>query len=67
MQGKDIVGDLLHYPRQSWVRAFFKEDCKCDAVENNTCETINSWILVPRHKSIITMLEDIRRKIMVEQ
>ncbi|KAF3627731.1 hypothetical protein FXO37_29718 [Capsicum annuum] len=28
MQGKDIVGDLLHYPRQSWVRAFFKEDCQ---------------------------------------
>ncbi|KAF3665041.1 putative synaptotagmin-5-like [Capsicum annuum] len=64
MQGKDIVCDLLHYPRQSWVRSFLKEDCKCDVVENNMCETFKSWILIPRHKSIITMLEDIRRKIM---
>ena len=27
------------------------------------CETFNSWILVPRHKSIISMLEEIRRKV----
>ncbi|KAF3645679.1 hypothetical protein FXO38_19525 [Capsicum annuum] len=64
MQSKDLVGDLLHYPRQSWVRAFVNEDCKCDAVENNMRETFTSWILVPRNKSIITMLEDIKRKIM---
>ncbi|XP_070017886.1 uncharacterized protein [Nicotiana sylvestris] len=31
--------------------------------ENNMCETFNSWILAPRHKSIITMLEDIRHKV----
>ncbi|PHU22950.1 hypothetical protein BC332_08057 [Capsicum chinense] len=64
MQGKDIVCDLLHYPRQSWVRSFLKKDCKCDVVENNMCETFKSWILISRHKSIIIMLEDIRRKIM---
>ena len=28
------------------------------------CETFNSWILVARHKTIITMLEEIRHKIM---
>ncbi|KAM3270430.1 hypothetical protein P3S67_028632 [Capsicum chacoense] len=64
MQGKDIIGDLLHYPRQSRVRVFFKEDCKYDAVENDMCEIFNSWILIPGHKSVITMLEDIMRKIM---
>ncbi|PHU04269.1 hypothetical protein BC332_25091 [Capsicum chinense] len=33
-------------------------------VENNMCETFNSWIVGPRHKSMISMLEDIRHKIM---
>ncbi|KAG5568403.1 hypothetical protein H5410_064584 [Solanum commersonii] len=62
--GNEINDDLLHYPQVSWVRAFFQEHSKCDAVENNMCETFNSWILSCRHKSIITMLEEIRRKLM---
>ncbi|KAG5580889.1 hypothetical protein H5410_051516 [Solanum commersonii] len=62
--GNEINDDLLHYPQVSWVRAFFREHSKCDAVENNMCETFNSWILSCRHKSIITMLEEIRRKLM---
>lgn len=48
-------------------KAYFKEHSKCDIVENNMCETFNSWILAPRHKSVITMLEDIRHKIMNRQ
>ncbi|XP_049390426.1 uncharacterized protein LOC125854873 [Solanum stenotomum] len=62
--GNEINDDLLHYPQVSWVRAFFQEHSKYDAVENNMCETFNSWILSCRHKSIITMLEEIRRKLM---
>ncbi|KAG5601624.1 hypothetical protein H5410_032994 [Solanum commersonii] len=62
--GNESNDDLLHYPQVSWVRAFFQEHSKCDAVENNMCETFNSWILSYRHKSIITMLEEIRRKLM---
>ncbi|XP_055809528.1 uncharacterized protein LOC129879828 [Solanum dulcamara] len=61
---KDICADLLHYPKVSWVRAFFQEHSKCDIVENNMCETFKSWIISCRHKSIITMLEEIRRKMM---
>ncbi|KAG5617893.1 hypothetical protein H5410_017717 [Solanum commersonii] len=34
-------------------------------VKNNMCEAFNSWILSCRHKSIITMLEKIRRKLMI--
>ncbi|WMV07235.1 hypothetical protein MTR67_000620 [Solanum verrucosum] len=33
--GNEINDDLLHYPQVSWVRAFFQEHSKCDAVENN--------------------------------
>nr|XP_009772176.1 PREDICTED: uncharacterized protein LOC104222632 [Nicotiana sylvestris] len=59
-----IIEDLLRYPKQYWCRAFFKDWSKCDSVENNMCETFNSWILSARHKSIITMLEEIRVKVM---
>ncbi|XP_075074387.1 uncharacterized protein LOC142161992 [Nicotiana tabacum] len=45
-------------------KAFFKDWSKCDSVENNMCETFNNWILSARHKSIITMLEEIRVKVM---
>ncbi|KAG5574775.1 hypothetical protein H5410_054909 [Solanum commersonii] len=61
---KKICGDLLHYEKKTWCKAYFKEHAKCDVVENNMCETFYSWILAARHKSIITMLEEIRHKIM---
>ncbi|XP_059306965.1 uncharacterized protein LOC132058500 [Lycium ferocissimum] len=62
--GKDICEDLLQFNKEHWCRAYFREHSKCDVVENNMCETFNSWILVARHKSIITMLEEIRHKVM---
>ncbi|KAG5572231.1 hypothetical protein H5410_061997 [Solanum commersonii] len=61
---KEIIEDLLHYDPKNWSRAFFQTHSKCDVVENNLCETFNSWILAARHKSIITMLEVIRHKMM---
>ncbi|KAG5579914.1 hypothetical protein H5410_050541 [Solanum commersonii] len=61
---KKICGDLLHYEKKTWCKTYFKEHAKCDVVENNICETFNSWILAARHKSIITMLKEIRHKIM---
>ncbi|WMV49330.1 hypothetical protein MTR67_042715 [Solanum verrucosum] len=61
---KKNCGDLLHYEKKTWCKAYFKEHAKCDIVENNMCETFNSWILAARHKSVITMLEEIRHKIM---
>ena len=64
LSNKNICGDLLHYERKTWCKTYFKEHAKSDIVENNMCETFNSWILAARHKSIITMLEEIRHKIM---
>ncbi|XP_049414780.1 uncharacterized protein LOC125877564 [Solanum stenotomum] len=61
---KEITKDLLHYDPRNWSRAFFQTHSKCEVVENNMCETFNSWILAARHKSIITMLENIRHKMM---
>ncbi|KAG5572200.1 hypothetical protein H5410_061966 [Solanum commersonii] len=62
--GESIVEALLKYNKEAWCRAFFKERRKCDVVENNMCKTFNSWILAARFKSIITMLEEIRVKVM---
>lgn len=55
MLGRNICEDVLDYNKEVWVRAYFSPVSKCDVVENNMCETFNSWIVVPRHKSIITM------------
>ncbi|XP_065851814.1 uncharacterized protein [Euphorbia lathyris] len=39
-------------------------DNKIDVVDNNMSETFNGWILAARHKTIISMLEEIRIKCM---
>nr|GEW86425.1 hypothetical protein [Tanacetum cinerariifolium] len=44
----------------SWSRAFFEMDRRCAAFENGISESFNRVILEPRHKPIITMLEEIR-------
>ncbi|XP_031101839.1 uncharacterized protein LOC116005739 [Ipomoea triloba] len=52
--------DLDKYPMQSWCKAYFKEDVKCDMVDNNLNEAFNKTLLNARSKFIIPMLEDIR-------
>jgi hypothetical protein len=48
-----------------WSRAWFKLGSECDSVENNICESFNKWIVQSRYLPIISMLEAIRRKVMV--
>ncbi|GJS59076.1 zinc finger, PMZ-type containing protein, partial [Tanacetum coccineum] len=47
-----------------WSRVFFEIDRKCAAFENEISKSFNRAILGPRHKPIITMLEEIRLYIM---
>ena len=47
-----------------WSRAWFKIGSNCDSVDN-MCETFNKWIVEARFFPIVTMLETIRRKVMV--
>lgn len=61
---EDVVRHLLHYPAQSWCRAYFDIVCKNMAVDNNFTESFNAWILDARYKPIIKMLEDISVKVM---
>jgi len=56
---------ILNTHPQHWSRALFKLGSNCDSVDNNLCESFNKWIVEARFFPIITMLEAIRRKIMV--
>ncbi|XP_060170969.1 uncharacterized protein LOC132601938 [Lycium barbarum] len=56
--------DLLHYPPQSWCRAYLDTKCKNMMVDNNFTESFNSWILEARRMPISRMLEEIRTKVM---
>lgn len=48
-----------------WSRAWFKLGSDCDSVDNNICESFNKWIVQARYLPIISMLEAIRRKVMM--
>ncbi|KAG5628324.1 hypothetical protein H5410_000041 [Solanum commersonii] len=50
-------------PFQSWTRALFRTNTKCDMLLNNLCESFNMYILDARDKAIITMLEMIKKHV----
>lgn len=56
---------ILNTHPQHWSRAWFRLGNNCDSVDNNLCESFNKWIVEARYFPIITMLEAIRRKVMV--
>lgn len=56
---------IMNTHPQHLSRAWFKVGSNCDSVDNNLCESFNKWILEARFFPIITMLETIRRKVMV--
>nr|XP_009795187.1 PREDICTED: uncharacterized protein LOC104241918 [Nicotiana sylvestris] len=63
--GHNICENLVKYNKERWCEAFFQTFSKCDSGDNNMCESFNAWILGPRHKTIISMLEEIRVKVMI--
>lgn len=62
--GKNIVKDLITYNIESWYKVYFREFSKYDSVDNNMAESFNAWILAARHKTIVSMLEEIRIEVM---
>ncbi|XP_049399689.1 uncharacterized protein LOC125863703 [Solanum stenotomum] len=59
-----MMDDLIYYNINYWCKVYFNTKVKCDFGDNNS-ECFNAWILAARHKTIITMLEDIRVKMMI--
>ncbi|KAG5580090.1 hypothetical protein H5410_050717 [Solanum commersonii] len=60
---KKMMDDLIYYNINYWCKVYFNTKVKCDFVDNNS-ECFHAWILAARHKTIITMLEEIRVKMM---
>ncbi|XP_038705767.1 uncharacterized protein LOC120001481 isoform X2 [Tripterygium wilfordii] len=56
--------DLMLVHPKYWSKAYFSPWCQCDSCDNNLCEAFNGTIVEARSKSIISMLEDIRRAMM---
>lgn len=63
--GEKATEDLLErWPIQGWCQALFINHGKCDAIDNNMCETFNGVMVEARSKPIITLMEEIRRYVM---
>jgi hypothetical protein len=56
---------IMNTDPNHWSRAWFKLGSNRDSVGNNMCETFNKWIVEAIYFPIITMLETIKRKVMV--
>ncbi|KAK8669521.1 hypothetical protein V6N13_106949 [Hibiscus sabdariffa] len=59
-----VAAELFGKQEKKWTKAFQRLHATSDIVDNNMCEAFNSSIIEERYKSIITMLEEIRVKIM---
>ncbi|KAE8777233.1 WD repeat-containing protein 43 [Hordeum vulgare] len=56
---------LSEIPKKNWARHAFDTNCKTDLVVNNLSEVFNKYILDVRKKSIRTMCDGIKDKMMV--
>ena len=56
--------ELMSKGPKHWSKSFFGVKSKCDIIDNNLSEAFNSSIVEARQKSIITMLEEIKVKMM---
>ncbi|KAM3325677.1 hypothetical protein P3S67_000802 [Capsicum chacoense] len=48
-------------PFESWTRALFSTNTRCDMLLNNLCESFNRYIIDFKYKPIIMMLEMIKK------
>lgn len=61
---EEMMEDLMYFNINYWCKLYFNTEVKCHSVDNNMSEYFNAWILAARHKSIISMLKEIRVKMM---
>ena len=55
---------LERWPIQGRCQAFFINHVKCDAINNNMCETFSGVMVEAKSRIVITMLEEIGRYVM---
>lgn len=59
-----LYNSVVKEEPKTWCRAFFRLGSFCDDVDNNSTESFNATITTARAKSLIPMLEMIRRQAM---
>ena len=64
LKSNEAYQDLMNRGPKSFCRAYIQTWCKSDMINNNICETFNSYIRKGRDKSLIDMLEYIRENLM---
>lgn len=57
-----LYNDVLKEEPHTWSRCFYKLGSCCEDVDNNATESFNSTITKARAKSLVPMLETIRRQ-----
>ncbi|XP_020869092.1 uncharacterized protein LOC110228532 [Arabidopsis lyrata subsp. lyrata] len=57
-----LYNDVMKEQPQTWSRAFYRLGSCCEDVDNNATESFNSTITKARAKSLVPMLETIRRQ-----
>ncbi|KAK3205578.1 hypothetical protein Dsin_019624 [Dipteronia sinensis] len=62
---KEAVLWLMKEPCDKWARHGFDYEIKSDHIINNMSECFNNWIKDERDKPILTLLEHLRRKVIV--
>ncbi|OMO94152.1 Zinc finger, CCHC-type [Corchorus capsularis] len=57
--------DIEKTPVRQYCRAFLSTDERCDMIDNNMCEAFNGTLLKARKLPVISLFEQIRRRMMV--
>ncbi|OMO76699.1 Zinc finger, CCHC-type [Corchorus capsularis] len=57
--------DIEKTPVRQYCRAFLSADKRCDMIDNNMCEAFNGTLLKARKLPVISLFEQIRRRMMV--
>ena len=63
---KKMMDNLMYYSINFWCKVYINNEVKCDSIDKNMSKCFNSWILAARHKTNITLLKEIRVKMVHE-
>ena len=65
LESNEAYEDLINRGPKYLCRIYIETWCKYNMVDNNICETFDSYIRKGREKPLIDMLDYIREKLMV--
>ena len=65
IESKDAHYELRSKSTHQWARHAFPYYPRCDMLLNKLCEIFNSKIMGARKKPLVTLLETIRRYLMI--